>query len=168
MRYHIFFYDMLGEMGAAVASEFIAAPISHIDTFSAIHQFLPFSISGIVVATPGTFDEGTEQIWVIAFTHRFGNRYLPDFMELFQRNIGFAVVEIVFVFSGVGLVFEQSVNFIGGGGGLSIFVLDILNRGADGIAGEVVGIGILDDGRDGHILYQSVVYDFVQIGRAHV
>ena len=29
-----------------------------------------------------------------------------------------------------------------------------------------MGIGILDDGRDGHILYQSVVYDFVPVAGA--
>ena len=65
MGQHILLNFVFREVSAAVPAEFISAAVFYVDAFPAVFQLLFSAVAGVVVAAPGTFDQGTEQVRLV-------------------------------------------------------------------------------------------------------
>ena len=82
MSQHVFFDDMFCQVGAGMAIEFICTSVFYVYTFTAIFQLLFFAIAGIIVSTPWTFDQRTENLGIVIPRADFVNADLSKLFKL--------------------------------------------------------------------------------------
>ncbi len=70
----------------------------------------------------------------------------PGALELLQGDVRLAVAVIVLVLPGIGLVLEKAVDLVWGGRVFPVFVIQVCDGIPDGIAGEIMPVGVLYDG----------------------
>lgn len=108
MGQHVVLDLVLGQACAAVPSKFVAAPVFNIYAFPAVLKLLLFTVAGKVVAADRALDQGGKDVGIIASgSVCFRRGDLPELLKFRPGDVRLAVVGVVFVPAGVGLVFKS-------------------------------------------------------------
>ncbi len=168
MGQHVVLDLVFCQTGAAVTVKLIPAPVFYVYAFAAVLKLLFLPVPCKIVPADRALDQGRKDVWIVTTGGVcLRGSDLPELPELLPCDVRFAVVKIIFIASGVSLIFEQAVYFIAGRGVVTVFFEQIVVGTSDRVAGAVIVVGVVHDIGDVRILYQPVIDHFVAVAGAH-
>lgn len=168
MGQHVVLDFVLRQTGAAVTVKLIPAPVFYVYALAAVLKLLFLPVPCKIVPADRTLDQGGKDVWIVTTGGVcLCGSDLPEFLKLLPCDVRLAVVKIIFIASGVGLILEQAVHLIAGRGAVTVFFEQIVVGAPDRVTGAVIVVGVVHDIGDVRILHQPVIDNLVAVAGAH-